>query len=70
MKLTKELKAAILYYNIKELLQIHRYYKGDPEEPSLFEGESGAFFIYRMNKLREQDNEAYVKASKEIGWTL
>ncbi len=35
-----------------------------------FQGETGAYWMERLNAVRAQDNEAYVSASKDMGWGL
>jgi hypothetical protein len=37
---------------------------GDP----WFEGDTGAYWLQRMSSLRDQDQGAAVRASKDIGW--
>lgn len=37
---------------------------GDPK----FQGEQGAYRLARLKELRDKDPDAYVRASKDIGW--
>ena len=65
MKLTPELKAEIDTKDIEQLLSKWRFAPiGDP----LMADESGKYWGERMAELRSQDNDAYVRASKSIGW--
>ncbi len=65
MELTDELKAKIDSYSVYTLLQKVRFAPiGDP----LMCGEVGDYWMNRLATLRNQDNDAYVKASKDIGW--
>jgi len=65
MTLTPELKAEIDAKDVEELLRRVRY---APPGSTLFAGESGEYWFKRLDELRSQDNDAYVAASKRIGW--
>ena len=65
MGLTPENKQHIDSLDIEQLLSRWRFAAiGDP----WFQGETGDYWGKRMNELRAQDNDAYVRASKNIGW--
>jgi len=65
MKLTNELKTKIDAMSVYTLLCKQRFAPaGDP----FYEGESGKYAMNRLADLRSQDNNAYVAASKELGW--
>jgi hypothetical protein len=68
MDLTPELKQKIDKMTISELLRAWRFSKVGTNE--LFEGDSGVYFNDRIRTLRDQDHAAYVKASKDLGWTV
>jgi len=65
MDLNKENKAFIENLDIEQLLYKVRYAKiGD----KWMQGQTGKFWMDRLATLRNKDNEAYVRASKDIGW--
>lgn len=67
MKLTPEIKSKIDGMTYEQLLAKWRFTPiGDP----MFQDESGQYFSNRMKELRSAPggNEAYVAASKKIGW--
>ncbi len=64
MELTEELKREIDGKTIVEILRKVRFAPlGDP----IFEGESGKYWMNRMDELRGEDNAAFVAASKMLG---
>lgn len=65
MTLTPELKAEIDNKSIIQLLERVRF---APIGDEMFQGESGEYWLKRLEDLRNQDNQAYVRASKTIGW--
>ena len=66
MKLTPELKNQIDAMTMYTLLYKNRFApSGDP----LFEGESGEYFLRKLSEKREADSDAFVSASKSMGWT-
>lgn len=65
MTLTPELKSEIDAKDVEELLRRVRF---DPCGSHLFTGESGEYWLKRLGELRSQDDDAYVAASKKIGW--
>ena len=63
MTLTPENKAHIDELNVYDLLNGVRYAPvGDP----WFQGETGAYWLKRLAELRNQDQGAYVSASKAL----
>lgn len=65
MELTPELKQEIDNMDVEQLLYKWRFAKtGDP----IMQDESGTYWGKRMAELRSQDNDAWVRASKNIGW--
>lgn len=65
MDLTPEHKAYIDSCDIYTLLFRVRFAPvGDP----WFQGETGAYWVKRLAEVRAQDNNAYVAASKDMGW--
>jgi len=64
--LTPTLKTTIDAMTVEELLRKHRFTPLGSDE--LFEGESGRYMCERIAVLRDQDNAAFVAASKKIGW--
>ena len=65
MELTPEIKEQIDRLNICQMLSRWRFGRvGDP----IFQGEIGVYFSDRMFRLREEDPDAWVRASKELGW--
>lgn len=65
MKLTPELKAEIDSKSIYELLYRVRF---SPLGDEMMQDESGKYWLKRMDEKRREDNDAYVAASKEMGW--
>lgn len=65
MTLTPELKATIDGKSIYALLHGVRF---SPAGSEMFQGESGDYWIKRLNELRDLDNDAFVRASKDMGW--
>lgn len=50
---------------VRQLLLDHRFAPaGDPR----FQGDEGDYRGKRLAELRSEDNDAYVRASKSIGW--
>lgn len=66
MNLTPEQKQRIDSLGVKELLAKVRFAPLDDEELS---GESGEYWIDKLQQLKKDDNYAFVKASKELGWS-
>ena len=65
MKLTDERKAHIDGLSVYSLLHKNRFAPaGDP----WFEGETGEYWLKRLAEKRDEDNGAYVSASKTMGW--
>lgn len=65
MDLTQENKQYIDSLDLVELLRHWRFAQvGD----KWFVGETGEYWGKRMFSLRDQDNDAWVSASKLIGW--
>ena len=65
MKLTKELKEQIDSYDVYTLLYKVRFAPiGDP----MMQDESGKYWIKRLAEKRDENNAAYVQASKTMGW--
>jgi hypothetical protein len=65
MNLTPENKAIIDAYSVEELLRHNRFAPiGDP----WFQDETGDYWLRRLAQKRDEDNAAYVQASKRIGW--
>lgn len=65
MNLTPEIKLTIDRMNVQELLHGVRF---APIGDERFQGERGEYWLKRLAALRSQDNNAYVQASKTIGW--
>ena len=65
MTLTPELKAAIDKKDVRTLLSRVRF---APIGDAMFQGESGEYWLKRLAEVRDQDNDAYVAASKSLGW--
>ena len=63
--LTPEIKADIDSLSIYDLLFANRF---APCGDIRFQGERGAYWLERMGKLRRQDEGAYVRVSKDMGW--
>jgi len=65
MDLTPENKAKIDAMTVMQLLDRVRFAPvGDP----WFQGETGEYWLSRLNALRAMDPMAYVAASKALGW--
>ena len=65
MDLTPELKIYIDQMNVYQLLYKVRFATiGDP----LMTGKVGEYWLKRLAEVRDQDNGAYVSASKQMGW--
>lgn len=63
--MTKEQKDWINSASYSQLLRIWRFSQsGNP----LLQGEAGDYFADRMSKLKEEDPDGAVKASKMLGW--
>lgn len=63
--LSEEKKKEIDALSVRQLLSQHRFSPvGDPR----YQGEEGEYRVARLAQLRDQDNAAYVAASKSIGW--
>jgi hypothetical protein len=65
MNLTPEIKAVIDNKDVRELLHGVRYC---PIGDEMFQGETGEYWLARLAELRNQNQGAYVQASKTIGW--
>jgi len=65
MELTPERKAVIDRMSIHDLLAGNRF---APIGDKRFQGEHGQYWLKRMSELRSQDNDAWVTASKSLGW--
>ena len=65
MKLTPENKAIIDRKDVYALLQGARF---SPIGSAWFQDETGEYWLKRLSELRQQDNAAYVQASKDLGW--
>jgi len=65
MKLTPELKAQIDSKSIYALLHGVRF---TPSGSEMFQDESGEYWLKRLAELRDRDNDAFVRASKDMGW--
>ena len=63
--LTPEIKAHIDSLSIYDLLFANRF---APAGDIRFQGERGKYWTKRMNEVRAQDNDVYVRASKDMGW--
>lgn len=65
MDALSEIKAKIDLMSYVELLRLWRFAPlGDP----LFLGESGTYFKNRLLRLKAEDPDGAVAASKQIGW--
>ena len=65
MNLTPERKAEIDGMNVYTLLYGVRFSRiGDPK----MQGEAGEYWRKRLGELRDKDPDAYVSASKTMGW--
>lgn len=65
MDLTPENKEHIDSLSVEQLL---RRWRTSPAGDPWFQGETGSYWLERMNELRDQNNAAYVAASKRIGF--
>jgi hypothetical protein len=65
MDLTPFNKEYIDSLSVFSLLQNWRFAHSDNP---WFQGETGQYWADRMAELRNKDNDAYVQASKDIGW--
>jgi hypothetical protein len=64
--MTPEKKAEIDRLGVYTLLHDNRFAPiGDPR----FQGEEGEYRMERLAYVRSLDNDAYVRASKDMGWT-
>jgi len=63
--MTKEEKDWIDKATLKELLRKNRF---EPAGSTWFHGERGVYHLTVMNRKREQYPDAWVRASKELGW--
>ena len=63
--MTPELQRNIEAMTVKQLLSTWRFAPGgDPR----MQGESGAAYARQLAIKRSEDPEAYIRASKELGW--
>ena len=65
MILTKKLQLKINQMTIEELLQKIRF--APPGDP-LFTGNSGTYVMNRVLELRTKNHDAFIAASKQVGW--
>lgn len=65
MNLTEKNKNHIDSLTIYQLLEAWRHH---PIGSEWFRGETGMYWGKRLASLRAKDNDAYVEASKDIGW--
>lgn len=65
MKLTPENKSTIDGKTVMQLLDGVRF---SPTGNPWFQDETGEYWLKRLAELRTQDNDAYVRASKTLGW--
>lgn len=65
MDLTPENKATIDAKGVEQLLAVVRFAK--PGEQWMC-GETGQYWLVRLRELRHKDVNAFVEASKRIGW--
>lgn len=65
MELTPDIKRQIDAMSLEDMLSKWRFSASGDE---MFQGESGAYFSTRMFGLRDADNDAWVRASKSVGW--
>ena len=63
--MNQSIKNKIDALSIEELLRDHRF---APIGSTMFQGKEGEYRIKRLSELRNKDNDAYVNASKSIGW--
>ena len=61
----EEMKEWINNADIRQLLKKWRF---APSGSEWFQGEIGKYYAEVMQKKRDEDNNAYVSASKSIGW--
>jgi len=66
VELTAERKKHIDSLSVEELLRHNRF---APAGDRWFQGDTGDYWLERLFKLRSEDNAAYVRASKNIGWS-
>ena len=66
MQLTPDIQAKIDGYGVEQLLAHIRFASIGDER---FTGETGAYWLKALEKKMDADLEAYVNASKRIGWT-
>lgn len=64
-KMTPEQKKWIDESTLVELLS--KWCSSESEDP-MMQGEAGAYLQKRMFKMRDEDNDAWVRASKQVGW--
>lgn len=65
MQLTEALKIQIDNKSVEQLLHGIRF---APTGSAMFQGESGAYWLKRYDRLRNENPAAAVQASKDIGW--
>lgn len=65
MILTPESKAQIDAMSVYDLLHVVRF---APIGDARLQDGNGEYLMKRLAELRAQDNDAYVAASKEMGW--
>jgi hypothetical protein len=63
MNLTPEIKIVIDQKDVRELLYSVRY---APLGDEMFQGETGEYWLARLAQLRNQNQVAYVQASKSL----
>jgi hypothetical protein len=66
MELTTERKNYIDNLEVYDLLHKVRFSKSGDD---WMQGETGKYWMSRLAKIRDSDNDAYVRASKEMGWS-
>jgi hypothetical protein len=64
MELTDKIKEAINQLSYEDLLRSYRF---APAGDTRFQGESGEYWIKRMNELRDAGAD-HAAASKAVGW--
>jgi len=65
MTLTPENKAHIDSLDVYALLYKVRF---APVGDEWFQGQTSEHWLKRLSEVRAQDNDAYVRASKDMGW--
>ena len=65
MDLTPQNKTYIDSLGVYNLLHKVRF---APVGDTWFQGETGEYWVKRLSEVRAQDNEAYMRASKDMGW--